>query len=113
MTLAQRVQKLRAMTGFTQAEYASILGVTQAAISQIEAGKREGSLDLVHKIVNYHKISYDWLLGTSPAIDSAMKQWAIVVTQEIAALSPRAFLNCDLSWLNATTPDQQAKEANP
>jgi transcriptional regulator with XRE-family HTH domain len=45
-----RILELRTAQGLTQEQFATRIGVTQPAISQIETQKRRPSLDTAHKI---------------------------------------------------------------
>lgn len=58
-----RLKELRIKFGKTQQEVASVLGVTPAAVSYYEAGKRELDATSLLKLSEYYSVSTDYLLG--------------------------------------------------
>ncbi|AEE98054.1 helix-turn-helix domain-containing protein [Mahella australiensis] len=73
-----RIKELREEAKISQAELASILGVTQQALSNYENGLREPDLDTINKIANYFGVSIDYLLcrtnvRNSDVIEEAIK----------------------------------------
>lgn len=63
---------LRNQSGETQAELANFLGITRAAYTNIENGKREPDYDTIKKLANHFSVTIDYLLGNekTPAIDN-------------------------------------------
>jgi len=61
--LAERLKYLRHRGALPQEKIATDLGVTAAAISDIETGKRFPRVSLLIKIANYFETSTDFLLG--------------------------------------------------
>ena len=61
--LAKRITKIMEERGMNQAELARQAGITPAAISQIEAGKRTPTTPSLHRIANVLKVSIDYLTG--------------------------------------------------
>lgn len=63
---------LRNQSGETQAELANFLGITRAAYTNIENGKREPDYDTIKKLANHFSVTIDYLLGNekTPVIDN-------------------------------------------
>lgn len=65
-----RLKQLRKQLGETQAELADFLGITRAAYTNIENGKREPDFETIIKLANHFSVTIDYLFGKekSPAI---------------------------------------------
>lgn len=65
-----RLKQLRKQLGETQAELADFLGITRAAYTNIENGKREPDFETIIKLANHFSVTIDYLFGNekSPAI---------------------------------------------
>lgn len=61
----RRLRELRKATGKTQVELAQELGVQQAHISQLEAGRGELSVALLVRLAQVLSVSTDYLVGLS------------------------------------------------
>ena len=62
MTLGKRLQELRASIGATQQLMANLLGLSQAAYSLYELGKREPSMETLVQLAKKFRVSTDYLL---------------------------------------------------
>ena len=60
-----RLKYLREEKNLYQKDMAKLLGVTSAAITQYETGKRDMSTDILKKLASYFNVSVDYLLGNS------------------------------------------------
>lgn len=58
-----RLENLRRALGVTQARFAEMCGITQAAMSQILSGERMASLETLDRIHMATGVSIDHLLG--------------------------------------------------
>lgn len=58
-----RLKKLRAERGWTQAELAGQLGVSPSAVGMYEQGRREPDSVLLSKLASLFQVSTDYLLG--------------------------------------------------
>jgi len=58
-----RLESLISALGITDARFAELCGLTQAAVSQILAGKRKPSIETLDKIHMATGVSIDYLLG--------------------------------------------------
>ena len=47
-----KIAELRTFLGLTMAEFAEILGVSQSYVSQIEAGKRDVTSQLIYRLMD-------------------------------------------------------------
>jgi transcriptional regulator with XRE-family HTH domain len=61
MTLNERVREVRKSTGLTLEKFAIRLGVTKAAISNIENGNRNVSEQLIKSICREYSVDETWL----------------------------------------------------
>lgn len=69
---AARLKELRTTAGFTQAQLAKQLGVTQSTIGNWESGCRVPRTEMARKVAAFFGVSTDYLLGESaPASFSA------------------------------------------
>ena len=59
----ERLKQLRKAKGVTQDSVASILGITRAAYTNIENGKRQPAFDTMETLADYFGVSVDYLLG--------------------------------------------------
>jgi len=65
--LSQQVRKRRRALGLTQKDLAGELGLSQAAVAQIESGRRLPSLDIVPRLARALRVSTDALFfGDDP-----------------------------------------------
>ena len=60
---AKRFKELRINSGVTQTELSAYLGITKAAVSYYESGKRMPSNSMIKKIASYFKVPIDYLMG--------------------------------------------------
>ena len=68
------IRTYRIEAGLTQAQLATILGVTQAAVAMWEAGERKPDIIMLKKISNALNVSADTLL--EPITDSEQEETA-------------------------------------
>lgn len=61
--LAQRLLYLRQKNKKTQAEIASLLGITRQAYGYYEKGEREPDMESLGKLADYFEVTVDYLLG--------------------------------------------------
>ncbi len=61
--LGERIRKSREKMKLTQEELAECIGITNAAISNYETGKKPPSLETLVRIAEELRVSIDWLLG--------------------------------------------------
>lgn len=64
-TLAYRMLQIRMAVGFTQEEEAARFGITRAALSHYEKGRRHPDFDTLVAFADLHNVSIDYLLGRS------------------------------------------------
>ncbi len=63
MTFAIRLKELRESKNLSQYDLANELGISQSAIGNWEAGKREPNFTMMQTLANYFGVSVDYLLG--------------------------------------------------
>ena len=63
---AERLQKARKDTGFTQMEVAKELNIPQSTLANYETGNREPSLEILGTLAEFYGVSVDWLLSIAP-----------------------------------------------
>ncbi len=75
-----RLKKLRQASGETQAQIAELLGISRAALANIENGKREPDFKTADILARHFDVSVDYLIGRSdiptPARDNLLKMAA-------------------------------------
>lgn len=65
MQLGERVRDTRRDQGKTQAELADEVGTSQSAISQIEAGERSPTYDMIRRLADALGVAPGYLMGGS------------------------------------------------
>ncbi len=63
MDIGQRIEQVREEKGLTQSGLAREMGVSQSAVSQIEAGERNPSYDMLRQIAKALNVSVPHLVG--------------------------------------------------
>jgi transcriptional regulator with XRE-family HTH domain len=63
MEFGKRLAEVREDAGFTQSSLARAVGLSQSAISQIEAGERNPSYDTIRQIADAMKLTPAYLVG--------------------------------------------------
>ena len=63
MTMGERIKKLRIARGYTQIEFAKMLGITQAQVSQYESDINTPRPSMLKKIAKVLNISTEELSG--------------------------------------------------
>lgn len=63
MDIGKRIEQVREEKGLTQSALAREMGVSQSAVSQIEAGERNPSYDMLRQIAAALKVSVPHLVG--------------------------------------------------
>lgn len=58
-----RLKECRKMSGKTQVEIAQLIGITRAAYSNIENGRREPDFASLNTLADYFDVTVDYLLG--------------------------------------------------
>jgi SOS-response transcriptional repressors (RecA-mediated autopeptidases) len=77
MSMGERIAKLRDSEHLTQEELAIKVGLTRAALSHYEKGRREPDIDTVKRIADYFGVSLDYLMGYHNLRDHpTVKEWA-------------------------------------
>ena len=89
-----KLKILREQSGETQAELANVLGITRAAYTNIENGKREPDYDTIKKLANHFSVTTDYLLGNEENLAVAENDKAdlpdevLEIAKVIASLPP-------------------------
>lgn len=65
MEIGKRIAEIREQAGTTQSGLARAIGTSQSAISQIEAGDRNPSYDMLRQIAQALGVSTAYLVGAS------------------------------------------------
>ena len=69
LSLGQQISHHRKRTGLSQKKLAEFVGVTPAALSQYENGRREPNIVVITSIARVFDITIDSLLGLEPLPD--------------------------------------------
>lgn len=66
----QRIQKVRKLLGYTQADVAAMIGISTSHYGKIEVGKSAPSIDVMVELAEQLHLSLDYmLLGKEPQND--------------------------------------------
>jgi len=66
--ISKRITQIREERGMNQAGLAQKAGITPAAVSQIESGKRTPTTPVLHRIANVLEVSIDYLTGRTDEV---------------------------------------------
>lgn len=87
-----RLKELRERNNYTQQTIADLLGITRAAYSNIENGKRQLGNDDLILIAQHYQVSLDYLLGITDNPDrekntelSSEEGWVISIYRGLSA----------------------------
>jgi len=80
MDIGKRIAEVRDETGLTQSGLAREMGISQSAVSQIEAGERNPSYEMLRQIAGALKVSVAYLVGApveklSPEEETHFRQY--------------------------------------
>lgn len=88
MTLGEKIRQQREAKGMTQLELAQKIGyTTTGAVSLIESGKRDISIDKVREIAKALDVTPHWLMGWSPVICFIRNQYKIGISEASIKIS--------------------------
>lgn len=90
-----RIKELRNEQNIKQAELASIVKVSQAALSGYETGKYEADIETYKRIAEYFSVSLDYLLGKETLPSNAIK---IPVLGSVPAGIPLEAIEDIIDW---------------
>jgi transcriptional regulator with XRE-family HTH domain len=80
MNIGSRLAFLRDQRGLTQEELATSLGISRAALSHYEKGRREPDTETLGKFADLFKVSMDFLVGrthqSNAVLDPDIRQFA-------------------------------------
>ena len=62
-SFSEKLKKLRQTAGYTQAEAASLLGISASAVGMYEQGRREPDLELTEKICELYNVTPNYLVN--------------------------------------------------
>jgi transcriptional regulator with XRE-family HTH domain len=65
MIIGERIKKKREEFGYTKAELAKILGVSQVTIGYYESGRNGPKKDTAIKLSKHFNVTLDWLYGST------------------------------------------------
>ena len=79
------IRTRRRILGLTMKQLANIVGVTEAAISHYETGRREPDNDMLLRIANALGVTVDYLIGheDSPALVPAQEKTPSTIDEQI------------------------------
>lgn len=63
MEIGKRIEEIREQVGLSQSGLARAVGISQSAVSQIEAGERNPSFDMLRQIAKALNVSVPHLVG--------------------------------------------------
>lgn len=84
MELHEKIRWLRLKLNLSQKAFAQSIGTSRSVLSQIEIGKLKPSIDLVKKVAEKYKVSYDYLLHQETGESTPAETEKGTVTTEYA-----------------------------
>lgn len=60
----EKMKEARIRAGYTQKQITELTGIPQSAISKIEKGVAEPSIENLGILIDFYEVSADWILGT-------------------------------------------------
>lgn len=60
----KKIKEARMRAGYTQKQITELTGIPQSAISKIEKGNTEPSIETLGILIDFYEVSADWILGT-------------------------------------------------
>lgn len=60
----QKIKEARIRAGYTQKQVTEITGIPQPALSRIEKGDIEPSIENLGILIDFYAVSADWIIGT-------------------------------------------------
>jgi transcriptional regulator with XRE-family HTH domain len=85
--VGDRLRLTREQVGFSLAEGAALLGISEYSLDAIEAGEMEMPLSLLRKAVEGYQVDYKFILGLEGQLDDIAKLYQdikfILLSQEI------------------------------
>ncbi len=69
MELGARLQQIREDQGLSQTQFAELVGTSQSTISQIEAGERNPSYDMLRRLATALSVTIGYVLGETEISD--------------------------------------------
>lgn len=88
--MVQNLRDIRKSRKITMKELSKIIGVSEAAVSQYETGKRDPDLKTLIAISNYFDVTTDYLLGLSAPAPALSQEYT---ADETALLAQYQHLN--------------------
>lgn len=83
--IAIRLREARMLSGLSQEQAASKMGLQRPTISEIESGRRKVSAEELIQFANLYKVDTSWLLLQESVNDEQMK----FAARELSKLSPQ------------------------
>lgn len=102
--IAERIKLARQLSGMSQAQVASKLGLHRPSVTEIEAGRRKVSADELAALAEMFGVSLAWLVGQGDRQLSIEDSRMELVARELARLDP-GDLNRVLTILAAMRQD--------
>ncbi|MFW6681715.1 helix-turn-helix transcriptional regulator [Komagataeibacter intermedius] len=70
-TIGTRLRRAREEKGLNQVDVGEAVGISRSYLSDIEAGKKDGSIKTISALAQYYDVSLDYLAGLSvPSVQS-------------------------------------------
>jgi transcriptional regulator with XRE-family HTH domain len=73
-TIGERIKHIRKLENMNQTTLATLLGISQGTLSEIESGKSLPSLDVIIGMSDTFKLDLNWLINDSSDKSSVLKE---------------------------------------
>lgn len=93
-----RFKEARLQAGLTTVQLAQKMGVTQAAVSHWDAGKKVPGTETLCKLADLYGVTVDYLLGRSDGISSTIIESKTIDTTTLPALHGKPVWASEFGW---------------
>lgn len=92
--IAERLREARKLSGLSQGQVASMLGIHRPSVSEIEAGNRKVSAEEMRKLCEIYDVNINWVLGNvagslsadDPRLELAARELSKLKTEDLNRL---------------------------
>ena len=93
-----RFREARLQAGLTTVQLAQKMGLTQAAVSQWESGKKVPGIETISRLADLYGVTVDYLLGRDIASNNVMMSTEVLDTSTLSILHGKPVWNSEHGW---------------
>lgn len=84
MAFKDRLKELRTLKGYSQSEFADLIGLSKSAISMYEQGNRTPDLPILESIADFFNVDINYLIGKENNSSYYLSPEVAELAQELA-----------------------------